>query len=289
MRVIVTGGAGGVGASVVEELSPTHEVVVADVRKPSKEVSAFRQVDLVDLQATRAAIRDADAVVHLAAIPHPHNDPPDRVVHVNMVSTYNVLEAMRANGISRGVYAGSDSGTGFGIHNVAYRPLYLPIDVEHPCWPHESYSFTKYFGEEMFREYARAYGMRMSSVRFMWVWLERDRAAVTSLLERRKTMEIEGISSYVMPQDVAQMVRLVLGREPAERDGLAFEVFFAHAARTFSNLPTLELARRMWQPMPEIRRPEHFRADELAPMYDQTREYHELGYRPQYSYTDYPI
>lgn len=287
MRVIVTGGAGGVGAYVVRELAADHEVVVVDVREPSSPVADYRPVDLVDREAALEAIRDADAVVHLAAIPHPYNDPPERVVQVNMVSTYNVLEAMRANSIHRGVYAGSDSGTGFGIHNVAHRPLYLPIDVDHPCWPHESYSFTKYFGEEMFREYARAYRMRMSSVRFMWVWLERDRAAIRGLLERRKNQEIEGISSYVMPQDVAQMVRLVLAREPAERDGLAFEVFFAHAARTFSNLPTLELARRMWSPVPHIRRPEHFQANEYAPMYDQKREYEELGYRPRYSFEDY--
>jgi nucleoside-diphosphate-sugar epimerase len=130
--------------------------------------------------------------------------------------------------------------------------------------------------------------MRMSSVRFMWVWLERDKAAIAKLLERRKTGEIEGISSYVMPQDVAQMVRLVLAREPGERNGLAFEVFFAHAARTFSNLPTLELAHHMWSPLPEVRRPEHFQADEYAPMYDQKREYDELGYRPRYSFEDYP-
>lgn len=210
-------------------------------------------------------------------------------MQVNMVSTYNVLEAMRLNGIRKGIYAGSDSGTGFGIHHVVHTPLYLPIDTEHPCWPHESYSFTKYFGEVMAQEYARAYKMEMISVRFLWVWLERDRTAIRGIMERRKTGELSGMCCYVMPQDVAQMIALALPYRPHGRDSCPFEVFFACARRTFAARPTLDLARTLWDPLPELRKPEYFENDPYASFYDLSKEYDLLGYNPGFTYEDYPV
>ena len=289
MKVIVTGGSGGVGTYVVRELTRQHQVCIADKHPPAEaEGVEFRPVDLCDRESTSEVVRDADLLVHLAAIPHPYCDPPERVLRVNMVSTFNVLEAMRCNGIRRGIYAGSDSGTGFGIHTVTHRPLYLPIDAEHPCWPHESYSFTKYFGEVMFREYARAYAMEMISVRFMWVWLERDRESVEQIISRRSTGRFDGLCSYVMPQDVAQMIRLAADLRLDSNTGMPFEVFFAHAARTFASVETLELATRLWDPLPEVRKPSYYEDDPYAPFYDLTKEYSELGFRPRYSWEDYP-
>ena len=122
-----------------------------------------------------------DAVLHLAAIPHPFNDPGDKVIKVNVVGTYNLLEAVRQNNIPRVIFGCSESASGLGIHNVIYKPLYFPIDEEHPSWPHESYSLNKYFGEIMCREYSRAYGIETISLRYCWVWLERNRQEIESL------------------------------------------------------------------------------------------------------------
>ena len=196
---------------------------------------------------------------------------------------------MRRNNVQKGIYAGSDSGTGFGIHNVIHTPRYLPIDTAHPCWPHESYSFTKHFGEIMFREYARAYHMEMISVRFLWVWLERDRPAVEQIIARRKTGDFEGMCCYVMPQDVAQMVSLAIDYQPAAQDGFSFEMFFACARRTFASVPTLDLARKLWDPLPEVRKFGYFENDKYAAFYDLTKEYGILGYHPNYTYEDYPL
>ena len=288
MKVLVTGGAGDIGEFVVEEIGKGHEVVVLDIKPPRSNTDVeFRQVDLLDMAATQTALADVDAVVHLAAIPHPFNDPGDRVMHVNMVSTYNVAEAARENGIRRVVYGGSDSATGFGIHHVMHRPLYLPIDVEHPCWPHESYSFTKHFGEFMFKEYSRAYEIEVVSVRFLWVWLERDRESIENLLANRTRESADWLGGYTMPQDVAQMVALAVDYEMDAGIPFPFEAFFAHAAQTYNAIPTLEQAERLWGELPEIRRPEYYEEDPYAPFFDLTDACEKLGYQPRYSFEDF--
>jgi len=71
----------------------------------------------MNLAATVDAMQGYDVVIHLAAVPHPHNDPPDRVMAVNMVTCFNALEAVHQNGIQRIVYGCSESSSGFGIHN----------------------------------------------------------------------------------------------------------------------------------------------------------------------------
>jgi len=290
MKVLVTGGAGDVGEFVVERIKPNHEVVVIDIKPPNRNTDVeFRNVDLLDPAATSEALADADVVAHLAAIPHPFDDPGDRVMHVNMVSTYNVLEAVRNNDIRRIVYGGSDSATGFGIHNTTYKPLYLPIDVGHPCWPHESYCLSKYFGEVMCREYSRAYGIEAISVRFLWVLLARNRESVEAILAAKAggKENWDWLCSYVMPQDVAQMVSQAVDYEMDKTAPLPFEAFFAHAAQTYASMPTLDLARKIWGELPEVRRPEYYQNDPNAPFFDLTNAYEKLGYRPEVRIEDF--
>jgi len=288
VRVLVTGGAGDVGEFVVEEAKKTHEIIVVDVKPPKRNADVeYREVDLLDSAAASKAIRDVDVVIHLAAIPHPFDNPGERVMHVNMVSTYNVLEAVKDNTIRRMIYGGSDSGTGFGIHHVSHKPLYLPIDVDHPCWPHESYSMTKYFGEVMLREYSRAYGIEAVSVRFLWVWLERNRQAVEALLARERKSPSDWLGGYVMPRDVAQMVALAVDYRMDKTNAFPFEAFFAHAARSFLDVETLRQAEMIWGELPRISRPEYYRKDPYAPFFDLTDAYEKLGYRPRFSHEDF--
>lgn len=288
MKTLVTGGGGAIGEFVVAELKQAHEVIVLDVRPPARHTDVpFRQVDLLDPDATAAAVQDVDIIVHLAAIPHPFDDPGDRVMHVNMVTAYNVAEAARNCGVRRVIYGGSDSGTGFGIHNVVHKPLYLPMDVAHPCWPHESYSLSKYFGEQIFREYSRAYHMEVVSVRFLWVLLERNRASIEKLLATREREPPTWLGGYVMPQDVAKMIRLAAEYDMVPDDPFPFAAFYAHAARTFNTTETLEQAAKLWGTVPEIRRPGYYERNPFAPFFDLTDACEKLGYRPQFSIEDF--
>jgi len=293
METLVTGGAGDIGDYVVAELvSHGIDVTVLDLKPPRKEVKgvAFVQCDLMDMDATIETVKDYDAVVHLAAIPHPFNDPADRVMAVNMVTCFNVLEAVRLNGIGRVVYGCSESSTGFGIHNVELVPLYLPIDEAHPCWPHEVYSFTKRFGEVMVENYARAYGIEAIALRYCWVWLERSAEAVHAIMELDKKgqrNQKDWFGCYIAPHDVAQGVRLALQYQfPAEQK-VPFEAFYLTAESTFFPMPTLDALKETFQPLPEVRAPYYYLDNPFAPPFDIRKAKRLLGFKPVMDWRDY--
>ena len=285
MRVIVTGGSGAIGGFVVHDLL-AHGIapVVVDTRPPRAPHPdvPFVPCDLMSLDAAVAAIRGCDAVVHLAAIPNPFHDPAERVMTVNMVTTYNVLEAVRLNGIPRIVYGCSESSSGYGVHRVALRPRYLPIDEEHPCWPHEVYSFTKRFGEEMVREYAHAFGIAGISLRYCWVMVDRDADAVREISKNQAEGRRDPkawFGSYIAPHDVAQGCRLACGFTFPAGQAVPFEAFYLTAPATFLGEPTLEALARHFDPPPEVRDPGYFAADPFASPYDTRKAQRLLGFR----------
>jgi len=286
MRILVTGGSGAIGAYVIKDLlDHGFEPTILDAREPRvhKGQVPFVQCDLMDLPATIEAIKGYDVVVHLAAIPTPFNDPPDRVLGVNMVTCFNVLEAVRLNEIPRIVYGCSESSTGFGIHNVELEPLYLPIDEAHPCWPHESYSFSKRFGEVMTENYARAYGIEAISLRYCWVWLERDADAIHTNIAAGLRGEMDPknwFGGFIAPHDVAQAVRLAASYEFAGDMAFPFEAFYFTAETTFLPVPTLEALASHFDPMPEIRSPEYYAENPFAPPFDIRKAKRLLGFKP---------
>lgn len=285
MRIVVTGGSGAIGRYVVRDLlAHGHTPVNVDAR-PAREHDErvrFVQCDLMDAQATAAAVRDCDAVAHLAAIPNPQNDPPERVLTVNMVTCFNVLEAARCNGIPRIVYACSESSSGFGIHNVELKPLYLPIDEAHPCWPHETYSLSKRFGEEMVENYAIAYGIQGIALRYCWVWTERDTSAVRGIVAAGlagKPLDKPWFGAYIAPHDVAQAFRLAIEYQFPHEQAVPFEAFYLTAETTFLAEPSLDAFRRHFDPLPEIHDPDYFRANPYAPVLDTRKAKRLLGFR----------
>ena len=290
MRILLTGGAGAIGAYVLQDLSTQGiSTTVLDVRKPLAPFAdvPFVQCDLNDLEDTLTAIRGYDVVIHLAAIPHPYDDPPDRVVGVNTVSTFNVLEAVRQNGIPRIVYGCSESASGFGIHNVEFTPLYLPIDEAHPSWPHESYSLSKWFGERMVENYARAYAIQGISLRYCWVWLERNREAVSQIVQasaRGESGPKPWYGCYIAPHDVAQACRRAALFDIPSEQRVPFEAFYLCAGTTFHPIPTLEALSRHYSPLPEIRDPSYFESAPFAPTFDTRKAQRLLGFKPTHSW-----
>jgi nucleoside-diphosphate-sugar epimerase len=108
MNVVVTGGSGLAGASVVEDLiRHGHQVTIADRVQPQDQGLPYKLVNLEDLGQVYAVLRQAEAVAHLGAIPRSTFHTGDVVFRTNVLSTYNVFEAAAALGIRRVVYASS--------------------------------------------------------------------------------------------------------------------------------------------------------------------------------------
>ena len=289
MRVLVTGGSGDIGGSVVEILRRRHRVTILDRRASRRHPELpFLAVDLEDAARTVTAVQGFDVVVHLAAIPDPFSDPGDLVLRVNLLCTFNLMEAVRANRIRRVVYGCSESASGFGIHNTTLRPCYLPIDEQHPCWPHESYSLSKHFGEAICQHYARAYGVEAISLRYAWVWGgERNRESWLPIIERgSRGDEKDWLGAWIAVDDVAQGCELAC-RFEFQGPTPHFEAFYLTARDNFTGLDTLELARRNWpDDLPPVRTPELYAAHPKASAFDISKAQRLLGYRPSISIND---
>jgi nucleoside-diphosphate-sugar epimerase len=287
MKVVVTGGAGQIGSYVVDRLKGKHEVTILDVRPSAAfpEVPVLK-VDLLDREQTLTKVKGFDAVVHLAAIPNPFSDPGDRVLSVNVTSTYNLMEAIKANHISRIVYCCSESSSGWGIHHVNYKPQYIPIDEAHPSWPHESYSLSKYFSEEICREYSRAYKIEAISLRYAWVWLEATRSAAEKFLAAGGGDLDCWFGAHILPEDVAQAVEHSLSYSITNRE-LPFEMFYLTAGETFCKLDSLEQVKRIFGTVPTIKKPGYFEGDPRATLFDISKAKTQLGFKPEFSWRDY--
>src|SRR5260221_13399798 len=116
MRYVVTGGAGFIGSNTVDELVRRGEsVVVLDDLSAGKEENlaeirnkiSFIKGSIIDLEAVRRAMQEADYVLHLAArtsVPRSVKDPLE-TNKVNVEGTLNVLLAARDAKVKRVVLA----------------------------------------------------------------------------------------------------------------------------------------------------------------------------------------
>jgi UDP-glucose 4-epimerase len=285
MKVLVTGGSGRVGEYVVRELLGRHGVTILDV-KPSEAHPGVPRVsaDLADLEETRKALKGFDAVVHLAAIANPGFATWDKLIATNTASTHNVLEAMKSNGITRIVYASSESATGFGIHTVEHKPLYLPLDEDHPCWPHECYSLSKYFGEKMCEEYSRAYGIEAVSLRFNCVWFDSDRHAISERLGRGYDRGMS-YGGYVHAQDAAQACRLAL--DYRSQASPQHDVFFISAEENCSGFDCKTILAALYgDDVPPVDTA-YFAENPCRSFFSTEKAKNLLGYQPKRSWREW--
>lgn len=172
MRVLVTGGIGAVGKSVLERLLQNGwDVRVVD-RTPEFEMAGvdYRVGDITKFEDMREQVRGCDVIVHLAAIANPMFVPPHELFHINVQGTYNVFEAAAEEGIKRIVQASSINAFGCFWGNRDIFPDYFPLDEAHPTATTDVYSFSKEAVEDIGAYYWRRKGISSLSLRFPGVW-----------------------------------------------------------------------------------------------------------------------
>ncbi len=179
MQIFVTGAAGFIGSSLVDRLlTAGHSVVGYDnfstgqrrfLERASKS-SKFQLVeaDLLNAEALRAAVAGSDMVFHLAAnadvrfgTHHPFKD-----IEQNTIATYNVLEAMRANGLKR--IAFSSTGSVYGEATVFPTPENAPFPVQTSL-----YGNSKMAAEGLISSYCEGFGFQGFIFRFVSILGER--------------------------------------------------------------------------------------------------------------------
>ena len=167
MRLLVTGGAGFIGANFVHQVvteRPGVAVTVLDALTyaGSREAlgalqGGIRVVEgnLIDEALVDSLVAESDAVVHFAAETHVDNSlaDPAPFLRSNVVGTFSLLEAVRRHGIR--------------LHHISTDEVYgdLPLDAAvrfteaTPYNPSSPYSATKASADLLVRAWVRSYGV----------------------------------------------------------------------------------------------------------------------------------
>ena len=187
--VFITGAAGFAGSSFVKALlAKGYEVSGLDVVAPAHANLLREELFHPGFHYIWKSVQDVQpsdiaghsVVAHLAAQPDTLMafESPRYTVMQNVGGTVDLLEAIRhAGGVSKVLFAASGNELG--------RPLYLPMDEDHPLTPHNPYGFSKAAAELAMWAWYRAYGipiavlstgvvigpnMRREVFVFKWLW-----------------------------------------------------------------------------------------------------------------------
>lgn len=242
MRVLVTGGTGRLGRSVVRDLDGHgHDVVSVDVRTDPDSPATQLAVDLRDHATTRDVLLDVrpEGVVHLAAIATPFSAPDHEIVATNTGLAMSVLGSAVEAGARRVLTASSPTVIGYG-NPAGWQSSYLPIDEEHPVAPWNGYALSKVMVEQIVRTHAVADtdGRVFGSFRPCYVITPEEwRGAPTqqghTVSQRLDDPGLARVSlfNYVDARDAAAFVRIWLERATSAESG---ETFFVGAADSMS-------------------------------------------------------
>jgi UDP-glucose 4-epimerase len=172
MKTLVTGGAGCIGSELAAALLRRGcDVTVFDNLSSGKlehleEIAShsrfrFIEGDLLNREAVNQAVKAMEMVYHLAANPDVKftpGDPTDKDLHQNTIATYNVLEAMRQNGVRRLAFASTSA-----IYGIS---AIQPIPEAAPARPISLYGATKLGCEAMISAFSNLFAIQSWIFRF---------------------------------------------------------------------------------------------------------------------------
>ncbi|OBH07552.1 MULTISPECIES: dTDP-glucose 4,6-dehydratase [unclassified Mycobacterium] len=168
MRLLVTGGAGFIGANFVHSTvreHPEDAVTVLDAftyagRRESladiEDAITVVKGDIADAALVAALVAESDAVVHFAAETHVDNslEDPWTTLQTNVVGTFAILQAVRRHDVR--------------LHHVSTDEVYGDLELDEPSRftestpynPSSPYSATKAASDLLVRAWVRSYGVR---------------------------------------------------------------------------------------------------------------------------------
>ncbi|MDR2133537.1 MAG: NAD(P)-dependent oxidoreductase [Treponema sp.] len=286
-NILVTGGSGRVGNYVTTYLKDNgYNVANFDYLPPKPDSLAakagipFILGNLTNLGDCMRAISfaQADAVVHLAAIPFNTDLVPPfagnwskltdgarfvqrlpwaqhewDTMEINTMGSFFIVDAMRRLGVKQLIAASSYFvlGIGFRLSGTSFQPSYLPMDEDHPLLPEDTYSLSKVLGEEIYKSFGRAYGLNTVAMRFMGVFVppvegqpdprKEWPVKVPAADDENKGYLISDTFQYIDARDIAIFVKLSLESKKLGQ----FEPFYVVSDTKYDE-PTKDIVARRW-------------------------------------------
>lgn len=312
MKWLITGGCGFIGANLIGTLMREggHRVRVLDDLSVGTRAAIERHGDVVDADAdtsgawpeaielrrgdirapepVRAAAEGADAIVHLAANTgvEPSLNDPRADCETNVLGTLNVLEAARAAGDPRVVFASSGAPLGH-----VEPPIHEEI-APHPASP---YGASKLAGEGYCSAYFHSFGVETVVLRFGNVYgpLSGHKGSVVARFFKDayagRPLEIHGDGSqtrdFIFIDDLVKAIRLAAVR--AGIGGEAFQIA-TNSECTIHALAdaVIDVLRKNGEPVPTVTHGTPRRGD-VARNYSDIRKARDvLGWQPDHTLRD---
>ena len=226
-KILVTGGAGFIGRETVKGLlHEGYDVKAFDLAEQHlrhkdimEQIGSQGNLELsygsiLDRNAVREAMKDIDAVFHLAAMLGVKKTEDDMLgcIEVNITGTDNVLDAAVAHGVKKFIFASSSE--------VYGEPDSNPINENQSTKGKTVYGVTKIAGEELTKGYNQKYpSMNFSIVRFFNTYGEGQVAQfvitkwVLSVLKGENPIvygDGRQLRSYGHVEDVIEGLKLIL-------------------------------------------------------------------------------
>jgi nucleoside-diphosphate-sugar epimerase len=274
-RVLVTGADGSIGRAAVDGLQAAGYDVTGLSLRYDHSSTADRPLvgDARSAGDVTAALDGVDAVLHLAAIPHPSLGTPEEVFENNVAATFNVLAQAGQQGIERVVIASSINAFGVPMNVNDVEPAYYPLDEEVEADIADAYSLSKSVDEQSARMAWRRWGINVIALRFPLVKTREELVKFAARAEDDPSVMAREGWAYL---DLRDGVRAIVAA--LESDEAGAHVVGLAADDILIDRKTDELLRE-YAPTVPLRRPVQGRAS----LVDTTRARELLGFRPLYS------
>ena len=261
MKILLTGGAGFIGSHLLERLiARGDDVAVIDdfndyydpaIKRGNLPKGGFRLHERdIRNAADLVAGEKPDLVVHLAARAgvRPSQAQPALYESVNVAGTLGLLEACRASGVGRFVFASSSSV--YGNAAVPFR------EDDETLKPISFYGATKLLGEHYIRIYSHLYGIRATCLRFFTAYGPRQRPdmaihAFTAAISQGR--EIPMFGDGTTERDYTYITDIVEGVLGAIDHPEPFGVYNLGESRTIPLRSLIELLGRTVGREPKIK------------------------------------
>lgn len=165
--ILITGGAGYIGSHCVKDLllQGYRCVVVGNLSTGHRNAVLspdFIELDLADRDGLQRVFDKypIDGVIHFAASTAVGESVsnPEKYYTNNVINSFNLLNAMVANGVHKIVFSSTCA--------IYGNPVYSPLDEAHPQNPINPYGKSKYITESIFEDYKNAYGLQYITLRY---------------------------------------------------------------------------------------------------------------------------
>lgn len=291
-RIVFTGGSGKAGRHAVPYLKakgytllnvdlkpldcPGVNTLIADLTDSGQAFNALSMHFGFEGYELGRAPGEPDAVVHFAAIPRVLIEPDNKTYQVNVMSTYNVIEAAMKLGVRKVIIASSETTYGVCFAEGDRDFKSFPLEEDYAIDPMDSYGLSKQINEQTARAFAARYGADIYALRIGNV-IEPDEYDRFPGFVKDPMSRKRNAWSYIDARDLGEIVHLCL-----EKHGLGFQVFNATNDTITADMPTEKFLAKHAPGTPVTRKMEEFE----APL--SNRKIREvLGFREQHAWRKY--